>query len=160
MPRKKQKSPRKSRVARERPRGVDGLFLSASGHRKSTGRYVGMSSFLQEAAEAAYTRLDALHDHRFRLDAEKVKLEQQRSLRGLDQKRDQLASEQRALEEKGQQTLREAEERAARERADTERRVAEQCERLAEQQIDREKRLADQQIQSTEAWVKTLTPVN
>lgn len=168
MPRAKKKSPKKARVARSRARGADGLFLSADGHLKSTGRYVGVSSFIQETTTAAYARLSALHDHKLQLDVKKIELGQKKSFRELEQKQTGLAVEQHLLEEKGRQALREAEERAAKERTEAEQRAeenlraqkiraVEQHERLAEQQIDREKKLAEEQIRSTEAWVKTLT---
>ena len=169
MPRAKQRSPKKSRVARERARGADGLFLSKNGHRHNTGRYVGVNSFIQGATKAAYTRLNALHDHKFQLDVKKLELGQQRALRELSQKQAGFAAEQRILEEKGRQALRETKERAVKEHAEAEQRTQEifraqeihaiaQYERVAEQQINREKQLADQQIRSTEAWVKTLAP--
>lgn len=168
MSREKRKSPRKARVARERLRGADGLFLSANGHRKSTGRYVSVNSLAQGAA-TAYARLDALHDHKLQLDVARIELERQKSLRKLDEKQADLNVEQQALEEKDRQARREAQERCAKERADSEQRAqaiiraqeskaAEQREQFAEQQIDREKQLAEEQIKTTEAWVKTLTP--
>lgn len=168
MPRAKQKSPRKARVARERTRGADGLFLSANGHRKSTGRYVGInSSIMQQVTTTAYTRLNALHDHMLQLDVKKIELGQQKTLRELDQKQNQLAVEQRAVEEKAQQAIRDAKERADKERLVAEQRAQEiiraqetraneQRDLLVEKQIDREKKLAEQQIRSTEAWVQAL----
>lgn len=168
MPREKKKSPRKARVARERLRGADGLFLSTNGHRKSTGRYVGVSGLMQGAA-VAYARLSALHDHKLQLDVAKLDLERTVALRKLSEKQAKLDVEQRSLEERNRQARRDAQERSERERAELEQRatdaaraqeskIAEQREQIAEQQIDREKQLAVAQIQATEAWVKTLTP--
>ena len=113
---RRKKSPRKSNIARERARDTSGLFLSSSGHRKSAGRYAGISGLpalpsltsitrrVDELAAGAYARLDTVHDETLRLDLESAKREAQKSLRAAEEQRsaqlEKLAEDKKAAEKK------------------------------------------------------------
>lgn len=184
---RRKKSPRKSSVASGRARDTSGLFLSSNGHRKSTGRYVGvpglpalpdLSSLTRatnDLTSSAYAQLSTIHDEKLRLDMVSTKRDARFALREAEERRAEQIERLDEVKARGEKSAakliaqqaekitderaRFAKEQFKKERA-AEKRAAEQRDRMEKQQLAAAAAQADKNIKAAEEWAKTVSTLN